>query len=214
MDNSTEHEGSADGPDQGDPAAWFRTVGTRDYWGEADEYAEATTCRYTKEEWEKDPKTVGPVAALVRAPGAVAAAPPGDEDLTAWLDGDVATQAVYAALDRTDMHGVPDMTAHAETYARLRAGWRLVPPAPPAGHEDEAAVQLPALGQLGGTRGDEAAVERAARAMFEHDHIGIGRPWDADGTAARLTRKTYRERARAALAAARGPRTPDPGAGA
>ena len=188
MDNSTEHEGSADGPDQGDPAAWFRTVGTRDYWGEADEYAEATTCRYTKEEWEKDPKTVGPVAALVRAPGAVAAAPPGDEDLTAWLDGDVATQAVYAALDRTDMHGVPDMTAHAETYARLRAGWRLVPPAPPAGHEDEAAVE----------RADQVAYLTRQR-----DNL-LGQV---------QARIRERDEARAALSA-RGPRTPDPGAGA
>jgi len=119
------------------------------------------------------------VTDLVRAPGAVAVAPTEDED--------AAARAVYAA-----MYDVPveDWDTEGESvHEKCRAVAAValaVPPAPSAGE-------------------DEAAVERAARAYHEHTRYD-GREWDSLFVEEQIAIYTPM---RAALAAARGPRTRD-----
>lgn len=150
-----------DGPGQGDPAAhppylWAWRISHLTWSGTVDE----ETATSMAAEYGQAP------VPLYQAPGAVAAAPPGDEEADADL-----REIIEQRRDEGYVDG-----SQTRTRNRLDAGWRLVPPAPPAGHEDE------------------ADVERAWSGIEPEDRGTLRSTWPLLG------------RALDALAAARGPR--------
>jgi len=155
-----------------DPAAWGLVYLD-------DRLAAATTDIRRRDYWREGGQTVIP---LVRAPGAVAAAPTEDEQIEAF-DADL-----RSCLGNDDGDRIEDVAKglHSLGYRRL------VPPAPSAG-EDEAAVERVAAYLRG--CGDEGP---------EDDEVDAA--W-GNGEAA--PRPLLRSDLRRLTAAARGPRTQD-----
>lgn len=141
---------STDGPDQGDPAAWPQSGDDVLYNGTYGVVVgrsvvnDQPVAQVWFGETSGDPMNVH-VDAL-RAPGAVAAAPPGDEDAVTHTRGLDATDPLHrarilaAGLARWQIDG-PAVPAVVTVAGQIVAALNTVlAAAPPAGHEDVAAA--------------------------------------------------------------------------